>query len=306
MEDTGKEEVVTVFWNVENFFDWTDQGKGESDAEFSSGGARRWTASRFYRKCDAIAKTLMWIGNEYGRMPDVVGFAEVENRSVLERMLEYTLLRKFGYDIIHVESCDRRGIDVALMYRKSSMRLVSYSSRTPHLDGSVLATRNILQVRLSSSQGTVMDFVVNHHPSRYGGEKSSSKRRQAAMNALRELCDSLVSIGGAEGIVAMGDFNDTPSSPHFSSLDTLLTNLGTADHEAGRGTIRYEGRWETIDMFLVSRNLDKVESRIQYIPFLMTRDRRFAGEKPLRTYSGPKYMGGVSDHCPVVLRIVFE
>ena len=119
--------MLTVFWNLENFFDYTDQGTGESDAEFSSMGARHWSKKKFYRKCDNIAKSLLWMGDRYGRMPDVVGFAEVENRGVLSRLLSSTVLRKYDYGIVHHDSPDRRGIDVALIYRRSSFRLVSKS-----------------------------------------------------------------------------------------------------------------------------------------------------------------------------------
>ena len=97
-----------VFWNVENFFDHVDGGTGESDNEFSSAGSRRWTARRFYEKCDAVAKSLLWIGEKYGRMPDVIGLAEVENKGVLVKLLNATLLRKYDYTIVHHESGDRR------------------------------------------------------------------------------------------------------------------------------------------------------------------------------------------------------
>ena len=114
-----------MFWNMENFYDYIDQNTGGSDNEFSSMGPRHWTKKRFYRKCDDTAKTIFWIADKYGRMPDVIGLAEVENRGVLTKLLSSTLLRKFDYGVVHHESEDRRGIDVALLYRKSSMTLSS-------------------------------------------------------------------------------------------------------------------------------------------------------------------------------------
>ena len=98
----------------------------------------------------------------------------------------------------------------------------------------------------------------------------------------------------------MGDFNDTPDGPAFSLVDGTLENKGMKFHEAGYGTIRYEGRWELIDNFLVSPGLAS-EMEIHRIPFLMTWEKKHPGEKPLRTYSGPRYIGGVSDHCPITL-----
>ena len=293
-----KDSLLVMFWNVENFFDWTDQGIGESDREFSSYGSRHWTKKRFYAKCDAVAKSLMWVGDRYGRMPDVVGFAEVENRGVLKKMLDHTLLRKYDYGIVHYDSKDRRGIDVALMYRKSVMNPLSYTLKT--LSG--MSTRDILHVEMGLSGGRTIDFIVNHHPSKYGGSQESENKRMEVMSVLYDLCDSLNA--GGRSIVAMGDFNDTPESPQFAIVEGLLENKGKILHERGEGTIRYKGKWELIDDFLVSPGVQTSEMHIPRIPFLMTYDRRYPGEKPNRTYSGPRYIGGVSDHCPILICIL--
>lgn len=300
---SGRDSLLTVFWNVENFFDYIDDGTGESDREFSSFGSRRWTKRKFLAKCDAIAKSLLWIGEEYGRMPDVVGLTEVENRGVLTRLLTRTLLRKYDYRIVHYDSPDRRGIDVALLYRESVFRKVSSSAKVPEYEGEKLRTRDILQVCLEDNMGQKINMIVNHHPSKYGGAAASEGRRCAAMAELRTICDSLIS-AGQERIVAMGDFNDTPDGPQFRMLDEVLQNISCSLFEAGEGTIRYQGKWELIDMFMVSSGLYK-DSRMEIvrIPFLMTYERKYPGFKPLRTYSGPRYIGGVSDHCPIVLMI---
>ena len=117
--------LVVVFWNLENFFDHVDQGTGESDKEFSSYGSRHWNRKKFQIKCDAVAKSIMWMGDRYGHLPDLIGLAEIENRGVLTKLLRSTLLRKHDYGIVHHDSGDRRGIDVAILYRKSVMRLES-------------------------------------------------------------------------------------------------------------------------------------------------------------------------------------
>lgn len=291
--------VLTVFWNVENFFDYRDQGTGESDAEFSSMGSRHWTRKKFQAKCDNIAKSILWLGEKCGRMPDVIGFAEVENRGVLVHLLTSTLLRKYDYEIVHHDSGDRRGIDVALIYRRSSFRLVSQSVIVPEYEGEKLSTRDILCVSLADADGVCTRFIVNHHPSKYGGAKESEGRRNAVMMELKQMCDSLSEVSDYP-IIAMGDFNDTPDGPAFSLVDGTLENKGMKLHEAGYGTIRYEGRWELIDNFLVSPGLAS-EMEIHRIPFLMTWEKKHPGEKPLRTYSGPRYIGGVSDHCPITL-----
>ncbi len=322
--DGGEEDLLVVFWNLENFFDWVDGsrledmdsgkydktdgcdemeesgGEETADREFSAAGGRRWSRKRFYGKCDAVAKALFWMGDRYGRMPDLIGVAEVENKGVLQKLLRATALRKYDYGIVHYESGDRRGIDVAVMYRKSSMELVSSSLGTPSHNGEKMTTRDILHVKMRLPDGQEVDFVVNHHPSKFGGEKESKGRREAAMETLKQICDSL----GNEHVIAMGDFNDTPDSESFDMIGNTLVNKGTVLHERGEGTIRYDGKWDLIDMFMVSAPLDSVtRMEVCRIPFLMVRDRRHPGEKPLRTYSGPRYLGGVSDHCPIVLKM---
>ena len=293
------EKKLAMFWNLENFFDWTDQGTGESDAEFSSYGKRHWTRKRFYTKCDAVSKTIFHIGDLYGKLPDVIGFAEIENRGVLEKLCSSTLLRKCGYRIVHFDSSDRRGIDVAFLYRTTCYNHLSTSLRAPETDGKKLQTRDMLHVSLKDLQtDEIYDYIVCHHPSKFGGEESSIPKRLAAMTALKEMCDSL----GNRNIIVMGDFNDVPSAAQFDMLDNILVNKSDSLHAAGRGTIRHEGKWELIDMFLVSSNIEGHSVMdIPEVPFLMTRESRHAGEKPLRTYSGPRYLGGVSDHLPVVL-----
>ena len=295
--------LLLMFWNVENFYDYMDQGTGESDKEFSFSGSRYWTKKKFYRKCDAIAKAILWIGEENGRLPDAIGFAEIENRGVLTRMLNTSILRKFDYEIVHFDSPDRRGIDVALIYRRSVFSMVSTSLKLPEHEGKPLATRDMLNVCLSVHGGEKINLIVNHHPSKYGGSEESDGRRNAAMKALREMCDSLY-MEGEDRIVAMGDFNDTPDGPAFGLIESVLVNKGMPLHRKKEGTIRYEGKWELIDMFLVSAGLEDVtEMEVCNIPFLMTWEKKHPGHKPLRTYSGPRYVGGVSDHCPILLKI---
>lgn len=300
----GKDSTLVVFWNLENFFDYTDGGEGESDKEWSSVGSRRWTKTRFYTKCDAIAKTMFWIGEKYGRMPDVIGVAEVENSGVLYKLLSSTLLRKCDYKVVHYDSRDRRGIDVALLYRSSVFRKVSSSVTVPEYDGEKLLTRDILQVCLEAAGGERVNVLVNHHPSKYGGSQASESRRDAAMTVMRNLCDSLAVADSGVPVIAMGDFNDTPDGEHFRMLDGVLVNKADSLFRAGQGTIRFEGKWDLIDMFMVSESIsEKSSMEILQVPFLMTYEKKYPGLKPLRTYSGPRYIGGVSDHCPVVLKV---
>jgi len=305
-----------MFWNLENFFDYRDDGNGASDKEFSSLGERHWTKKRFYAKCNAVAKAVLWVGSKHGRLPDLIGLAEIENDFVLERLVHATALRKYGYGVVHYDSPDERGIDVALLYRKSVFDVVS-SSRHPVPDpdnaGRPMKTRDILSVslkdlrlggespiRIEGRSGT-LTVLVNHHPSKYGG--GSALRRDAAIRALRAVSDSLAHSEG-NPIVAMGDFNETPENELFLRLGPDLSNKALPLAEKGKGSIKYDGRWELIDMFFVSKSLDGRSSmEVIEIPFLTERDKVHSGVKPLRSYSGPRHIGGVSDHFPVLLSL---
>ena len=151
-------------------------------------------------------------------------------------------------------------------------------------------------------------ILVNHHPSKYGGS-SSAWRREAAVDRLRELCDSLRAAGWSR-IVATGDFNDTADAPLFRRLDAL-ENLALPLAARGQGTIRFNGRWELIDLFFLSAAASPAcassgaRMTILHPPFLTERDKTHSGEKPRRTYIGPRYNGGVSDHRPIHLRLCY-
>lgn len=299
--------TLLMFWNLENFFDWrADPTDGsDSDKEFSSFGARHWTRRKFDAKCRAIAKTIFWVEDQEGMLPDAIGVAEVENRFVLEKLLSETPLRRTDYDIVHYDSPDPRGIDVALLYRKNRLKLLrSRPLRVGNPSGKAesFTSRDILLAEFGTPDGDSIALFVNHHPSKYGGD--SGWKRQVAMGRLKEATDSLLR-EGFKNIVATGDFNDTPES--MDGYARTMVNLAAPLAWKGRGTIRYAGKWELIDMFLVSpalagrRNIP--EMKILRVPFLLVQDHAHSGEKPLRTYTGPKYAGGVSDHCPIVLVI---
>jgi endonuclease/exonuclease/phosphatase family metal-dependent hydrolase len=144
--------------------------------------------------------------------------------------------------------------------------------------------------------------VICHFPSQYGGAASAPKR-QAAVACLKALTDSLAA-SGATDILVLGDWNDTPEKPVFAPLSPSLVNLALPAARRGEGTIRYQGRWELIDQAWASPSLsERSRFRVVRIPFLTERDPAHPGEKPLRTWSGPRYRGGVSDHLPILVKI---
>lgn len=256
-----------MFWNVENFFDCRSQA-----------APRYWTRGRLLAKCDGIAKTMLRFADRYGDMPDIVGLAEIENASVLKSLLASALLRKLDYTIVHYESPDHRGIDCALLYRRSRLHLEeSFPAHIRDSAGVTLATRDILVARFDS-----LTVMVNHHPSKIGGK---SDRRLAAFSRMEAVADSLLA-AGAGRIVSVGDFNDD------------------LWHSGGHGTIKYNGKWEKIDGHFTYGQVS-VREDVFDDPPLLTRDKVFGGLKPRRTFVGPKYEGGLSDHLPVALMVTF-
>ena len=187
-----------MFWNLENFFDNRADSTSTSEEEFSSFGARHWSRRKFRTKCNVVAKGILWAASRQGGLP--------------------TALRKLDYRIVHFDSPDPRGIDVALLYRTS--RLQKADAKACHLyepDSSVMATRDIL-LFVGRKDGEETAFLVNHHPSKYGGAEASGPRREAAVRRLKQLADSLQA-AGISRIVAMGDFNDTPHQPLYRALE---------------------------------------------------------------------------------------
>ena len=305
-----------MFWNLENFFDHHDDGTSTSDSDFSSFGSRHWTRGRFEKKRNMIAKTILWASANCsdGQPPEIVGFAEVENRKVVNSIIYCDVLAKYGYACIHYDSPDRRGIDVALIYRRDSLELLKSESWTVRdSTGKVLPTRNMLLASFRNHRGRTFHVVVNHHPSKFGGAKASEGRRFSVMAEMARICDSLVRTHTGP-VLCMGDFNDLPDAPQFAVLDGIMENLALPLHKNGLGTIKYQGKWELIDHFLLSydcvedfsgNGLSPASRNMQILqpPFLMVRDNAHTGEKPFRTYSGPRYLGGVSDHLPILMHL---
>lgn len=272
--------IIVCFWNVENFF---------APEEFPD---HAWSKTRFYTKCNAVAKTLLLSADELGGLPDIVGFAEVGDASVMKALLGSTPLRKLDYSFVHYDSPDRRGIDCALLYRRSRLRLLN--SKPCHLydsTGVVMSTRDILlAVLVGRENGDTLAVLVNHHPSKVGS--GSDGRRRIAMDRLRYLADSLQA-AGVSRIIAVGDFNDAVVPA--AGVERQSRN------QAPPGTIKFQGKWEQIDGCPLLEGL-RAEERIFAPPCLLSRDS-YGGEKPRRTFSGPRYLGGVSDHLPVIYLI---
>lgn len=307
--------LLVMFWNVENYFDTYDN-PSTTDEEFTPTGDNRWGRARFEKKRDDIAKTILLAADQYGDLPALIGLAEVENGFVLQELLEETPLARTQYKYIHKDSPDSRGIDVALLYREELFTPVE----TKYI-GFSFPTRDVLYTKGVVNGLDTLHIMVNHWPSKRGNETSSGRKREYVSLKVSHVVDSILLRNPAANIVLMGDFNDTPVSSPLKNLGQLTNLAKWAD--GAEGTYKYRESWSMIDQFLVSENLIKEESSIKekneafrpqwiythrnmeiFAPeALFAEDATYMGVKPKRTYSGPRYLGGISDHLPVVFKL---
>lgn len=308
--------VKIMFYNVENLFDTYDDTLNDDD-DFLPRGVMHWNFIRYSKKINGLYKTIVAAGE--WSPPPVVSFCEVENRKVLEYLINNTYLKKYGYDIVHEDSPDRRGIDVCMIYRSDIVKIIDYRYLIPkEMVKKNFSSRNILYVKLEIANDTLHLFV-NHWPSRRGGVLSGEKLRLLIASMIREKADSLIQCKNtADKIIIMGDFNCTPDAREIKTVlasdekDNSLINLSGNLAEEGIGTYRYRGYWEMIDQVIVSEGLlscskglytDQESMTIFRPDFLLVRDQKYPGFTPFSTYRGYLYQGGFSDHLPVLLTL---
>ena len=283
--------IIVVNYNVENLFHPKHDsvaGEPKEDIEWTAEGERHWSYTRYYRKEENIARVLTNIGEWDG--VDVVGLQEVENALCVKRLC-YTL-RRGEYDFVHYESPDRRGIDVALIYKKS--RIDTLCTRPISINISPETTRDILYVCARVNKRDTIHFFVCHLPSQRGGKAESEWKRKAAKDVLQQAVDSVFKIHAEAKIIVMGDMN---------SEDLKMNGLEDKKMQ-GNGTHKYQGRWTFLDHFYVSPSIDSLsQARVYDAEWIMEPDDKYLGLKPKRTYNGYHYQNGYSDHLPIVLNI---
>lgn len=297
--------VQIAFYNVENLFDTINQ-PNKNDGEFTPDGKKAWNADRYRTKLDKIEQVLASIDSS-GKLI-AVGLAEVENLIVLQDLVRTGFLKERDFDIVHFESPDFRGIDVALIYDPQSISVLNARKIEVKLDDDK-TTRDILRVSGELSSGDTAIFYVNHWPSRWGGtEKTKSKRIKAAQT-LRE---DLVNSGAIEKkTLVMGDLNDYPDNESVvqvlgadSTDKGELINATWAIHKNPElGTHNYKGHWGCLDQIIVSSSLyPRIDTVYAFRkPFMLYNNKR-GDQLPSRTYGGKNYYGGYSDHLPVVVK----
>lgn len=314
-------------WNVENLFDPVDNPMKEDD-DFLPSAARRWTWRKFTHKLENVGKTIAAAGGITA--PDIVALCEVENDTVLEKLTKGSVLRRVGYRYVMTRSADKRGINVALLYKPLSFKPVSTEVIRPDFAGLPRKfTRDVLLVSGRIVTGDTLDVFVCHFPSRLDHYKHGAPYRERLAMQVRHKADSLFRVRRNVNLIITGDFNDSPESSALrrclgaeppggngsESANNSLVNLmyGYRGKQAAKGTYCYKGKWELIDNVIVSGRLMRKSSsfhldddgcRIFDASFLLTDN---GGEKiPFRTYNGMHYLGGFSDHLPLVAHFGFS
>lgn len=313
------------FYNVENLFD-TINDPSINDEEFTPEGAKNYNTAIYLDKMDKLARVISELGTEM--TPDgvaILGLAEVENRKVLEDLAAHPKLADRDYQIVHYDSPDGRGIDVALYYQPKYFTVLESRPITMmyNEDGTPRRTREILYVA-GLFDGETIHILVNHWPSRRGGERATQPLRNAAAAVNKQVIDSLTALDPNAKIIVMGDLNDDPTSP---SVRKVLNAKGNAEdvqpgglfnpsfdlYKKGYGTLAWQDAWNLFDQIIVSSGwLDKSQSGYFFHKFVVYNPKymrqssgRFKGY-PLRTFVGDTYIGGYSDHFPTYIFLLKE
>lgn len=314
-------EVSILFYNVENLFD-TVNNPETNDDNFTPDGELHWTNKRLNLKLLNISKVILSAGG--WNVPDIVAISEVENRLVLEKLIYETPLKSVPYKIIHKESPDHRGIDVAFLYNSDHFYPLQYQNYPLQTDDkSEIKTREILYVAGILNKKDTLHFFINHWPSRYSGVLETKLLRNAAAKVLRQKVEDLNKKYQFPKIIILGDFNDNPTDKSISEvlkansiseniLSDELYNMSAAWLKNDLGTLKFQSQWFFFDQLIISGSLLNSKSgffvapenaEIVDFPFLLQKDEKYTGLKPWRTYFGFTYEGGFSDHLPVLLKL---
>jgi len=308
---TSQKRVVGAvgFYNVENLFDTTDDPE-INDEEYLPNGKKQWTPERYQDKLSKLAKVLATMA----KGADIIGLSEVENRQVIQDLINTPQLKRLGYEIVHQNSPDKRGIDVALIYKKNKFKVINTNWLVYPEEG--YFTRDIL-LCTGIYYGDTLTVGVNHWPSRRSGPE---KRNQAGA-LLRKAVDSLLAKSPKSNIILVGDFNDDPRNASVKKElgasdkakkmeEGALYNTSAPLFKQGFGSLSYKQAWNMFDQVIISQGLMddegikyKSETFSVFGPGWMRQTKGQYAGSPFRSFSYDKYIGGYSDHFPVYILI---
>lgn len=320
-QKNGYEVQTIAFYNLENLFD-TVRDTTINDESFTPKGSVGWSEEKYQNKLENMSSILPKIGtNEHVQSPPaIIGVCEIENRKVLEDLVNMPSLKPYNYKIVQFDSPDERGIDTALLYRGDLFKLQDAKAFKTILPNADDKTRDILLVS-GQLGGERMHFLVNHWPSRSGGEKRSMPNRVAAAENLRAIVRAIQADEPSAKIITMGDFNDDPISPSIAKTlgaigkkqkltkTTDLYNPFYDFYKKGYGTTAWRDSWSLFDMLIFTNTLNTSKSGWKYVSAnrytpkkIIQTSGKFKGY-PKRTHSFGRYLNGYSDHFPVYLYI---
>jgi predicted extracellular nuclease len=318
----GQSTFRAMSYNVENLFDCQHDSL-KDDYQYLPEGDYGWNEARYREKlthiAEAIAASAVTTKRE-AHLPDIVALCEVENEHCLTDLVAHSKLAAHQaptYEFAMTDSPDKRGVDVALLYQRGSfLPLHTQSIRIPYEEVHRKPTRDILHVAGRVQSGDTLDVFVCHMPSRSGGQAQSEFYRLFACGILHYNVDSVMRQRSHPNVLIMGDFNDYPTDRSIREVlgarepKGQIEPLRLYNLMAGRegGTYRYRGEWDSLDHLIVSgyllqghRALSTSYNAAQILrhSFLLEEDQKYGGETPYRTYYGPRYHGGYSDHLPI-------
>ena len=312
-------------YNVENLFD-TQHDSLKNDTEFLPNSELHWTNKRFYDKLHEVMQVIVGLGGD--ELPFLIGLCEIENDFVLKAMTQFDPYDQLGYDYVHYEGPDARGIDVALLYQKDKFTPLASRPIPVHLPNGQHG-RDLLYTCGTLIDSTLLHIIQVHFPSRREGALASEPNREAAAKAVRKVVEEIQAVDSQAAIILMGDFNDNPSDkvptttlsalPYTSgSFDDLqLYNLcwdGLPFEDKEIGSYFHNGEWDMLDQIIVSGALLNGNLSVRAMPkaevyhpkWISKFDRRTGEMIPRRTYVGAFYQGGVSDHFPIFMELLFK
>ena len=288
----AQDSLTIISYNVENLFD-CQHDTLKNDSSFLPDGMHHWTYYRYQTKLDRIAQVIVNISG--WESAALVGLCEVENTRCL-RDLCYRL-KRFHYKYVHYESDDERGVDVALLYDSTKVKVLNSRPLKVDLNGD--RTRDVLYACCLLNKRDTIHTMVCHLPSQLGGGATTHWKRQAAKQVIQQQIDSIYSVQPEATIVVMGDMN-SEAKDDLQGMNNLMIGLA----KEGKGTHKYHGIWSCLDQFYVSsRLLEKVGARIFAPAWLQEEDTKYLDLQPKRTYVGFRYHDGYSDHLPIVLHV---
>lgn len=310
MKKTQKDVYTIGFYNVENLFDIVDN-PNKIDDEYLPTSRRGWNYKRYVHKIKKLSSVISQLGTNVSKhTPVIVGLVEVENSKVVEDLIRHKNLDNKGYSFVHYDSPDERGIDVALIYNRHFFEV--YSSKTYALeltddDGERDYTRDVLRVS-GNLNGELIHVLVNHWPSRRTGQEDTKDKRIKASKLVHTIVEEIKEEISDPKIIIMGDFNDDPtceSIKNYLVTDDFYNPMESL-FKKGYGTSTFNKKWNLFDQIIFSKNFKNSETKkhsFLYAEVFNKEWMRVTKGKlkgsPFRTYIGPWYKGGFSDHFPV-------